>query len=454
MAQLLSTLTGCNEIHERQQAVKELAQKLDWRQHFQATGMNEVKQTRNPAQLLAWAEEKRLLPDNMYIQILRLLPAVTLVFIILPIFHLVPLHVPIVLMVIHLLILAYGETVVRKAFGDTGQAIFELERYAGLLKCIEKEKFQAPLPVRLKEDLLIDNFTPSQQIKVLEKIADRNSLRYSPVVHFIFNIAVFWDLRTLLKLENWKRKSGRYLRKWLNVIGDFEAMSSLAVLAHDNPDWVFPAVTDGPPVFEAVSLGHPLIDRDILVCNDVALPVPGTILIITGSNMSGKSTFLRTIGINLVLAYAGAPVCAGDMRCSVLSIYSGMQIQDNLESKTSTFYAELKRIKMIIDAARQGRPLMFLLDEIFKGTNSKDRIFGAKTLIRELAALSAIGLITTHDLELGALEGEAPRLVRNFHFTDYIEDNQICFDYRLRSGISETTNAIALMRLIGIDIEG
>ncbi len=454
LAGLLSKLTDATEIGHRQQAVLELAGKLDWRQHFQAVGMIEAKQTHNPAQLLAWAEERPFLLERRYFKLLLwLLPITTLVLIILTMYRLAAWYLPIVFLALHLLMFAYSELVVRKAFGDTGKAIFELERYSGLIKCIEQGSFQAPLLIKLKQELSVEDLRSSHQIQALAKIADRSNFRYSPIVHVLINIAIFWDLRTLLKLEKWKSKSGRFLRTWLKVIGEFEALSSLAVLAHDNPDWAFPDVVDGPPSFEATSIGHPLISKDLRVCNDASLPSPGTVFVITGSNMSGKSTFLRTIGVNLVLAYAGAPVCARKMSCAKMSIYSGMQIQDNLESKTSTFYAELKRIKMIIDAARLGEPLVFLLDEIFKGTNSKDRIFGAKTLIRKLAAQDTIGLITTHDLELGALEREHPEMIRNYHFTDYIDDSKICFDYRLKPGISKTTNAIALMKLIGIEIE-
>lgn len=168
--------------------------------------------------------------------------------------------------------------------------------------------------------------------------------------------------------------------------------------------------------------------------------------------MSGKSTFLRTIGINLVLAYAGSPVCAQSLRCSLLNIYTSMQVQDNLEQRISTFYAELKRIKMIVDAAALGKPIIFLLDEIFKGTNSKDRIIGAKTVIRKLSTFSTIGLVTTHDLELSVLEKENPLFIKNFHFTDTIQDNRLCFDYLLKPGVSQTTNAQALMKIIGLEI--
>jgi len=449
LAKILNKHPNYEEILSRQQAVKELAYNLDWRQHLQATGMNNVHQGLNPAQLLAWAEGKPLIINNRYIYLIRLLPVITVSFIILWILHIIPLYLPVFTLIIQLAIVIFSEKTVRQAFGAAGKAVAELECYSSLLKCIESKDFRTPLLGNLKQKLFINKQPSSYQIKVLSKIADRISLRYSQI-HFFINIAVFWDLFTLKKLERWKIQSGISMRVWLDVIGDFEALSTLAGLAHDNPEWVFPEVTNSPPAFEAVSLGHPLINNDIRVCNDVSLSGPGTVFVITGSNMSGKSTFLRTIGINLVLAYAGAPVCARVMRCSLMNVYSSMQVHDNLEYRISTFYAELKRIKTIVDAAKLGKPIIFLLDEIFKGTNSKDRIFGAKAVIGHLCGLSAIGLITTHDLDLGVLEKEIPRCVRNYHFTDTITDNQIYFDYRLKPGISQTTNAIALMKMIGI----
>lgn len=452
LAKLLNTPANYAEIQPRQQAIQDLAQRLDWRQHFQATGMDNVQQTRNPAQLLAWAEGKPLLSNKKSVYLLWMLPLLTLSLLTLTAFRLVPVYVPMLTLAVQLLIVIFSEKIVRQAFNETGKAVAELERYSALLKCIELEDFQAPLLIDLKRKLYTCTQTSSHQIKVLARLADRITLRYSPFIHFFINIITFWDLSTLKKLETWQSKSGSSLRKWLNVIGDLEALASLAIPAHDHPNWVLPEVRDCPPIFEAASLGHPLISEDLRICNDVSLPAQGTTLVITGSNMSGKSTFLRTIGINLVLAYAGAPVCARSLRCSLMNIYSSMQVQDNLEQRISTFYAELKQIKLIVDAAALGQPIIFLLDEIFKGTNSKDRIFGAKTVIRKLSTLSAIGLVTTHDLELGALEQEHPQFIRNCHFTDTIHDNRICFDYRLKPGIAQTTNAIALMKMIGIEI--
>jgi hypothetical protein len=451
LAQFLSRPAGHEEILPRQQAVKELAQELDWRQHFQAIGTGSVDRRLNPAGLIAWAEDQALVLDKKRTGLIRVLPVITISLLILKVLGIVPLFVPLIMLLVQLITVNFSEKAVRKTFDATGRAVAELECYSALLACIEEKGFQAPLLTDLKKRLGTNNQPSSVRIKALSKITDRINLR-SAQLHFLINLLTFWDLHTLIKLEKWKVKSGMSLGAWLKVIGQFEALAGLAGLAHDHPGWAFPEVVDNPPFFEAVELGHPLVHDNVRVCNDVYLPDPGTVFIITGSNMSGKSTFLRTVGINLVLAYAGGPVCARSMSCSMMNVYTSMQVHDNLEQRTSTFYAELKRIKTIVDAVNNGEPVVFLLDEIFKGTNSRDRIFGAKTLIKKLCRMPVIGLITTHDLELGGLEKEIPRCVKNYHFTDTICDNQISFDYRLRPGISRTTNAIALMKMVGIEV--
>lgn len=453
LAKLLNQSTSIEKIQLRQQAILDLASRLDWRQHFQATGLDTQDHKQNPENLVAWSKSRRTLTNNKLHLLLWLLPALTAIFIILAYFQMVSPLGAILLLSIQLLTVLFTEKIiVRPAFDKIWQALSDLERFSLLLKCIEEQNFDAELLIKMQKKLFIGSKPASKQIRELSKIADRISLRFNPLVHFVVNILTFWDLAALIKLEKWKDASGISLRNWFEVIGDFETLSSFAGLAYDNPDWVYPEIADGSPLLEAEDLGHPLIIEDLRVCNDASLPVPGTTFIITGSNMSGKSTFLRTMGINLVLAYCGAPVCARYMRCSLMNIYTSMQIADNLEENVSTFYAELKRIKTIIDAVSAGEQVVYLLDEIFKGTNSKDRIFGAKTILRKLYKLSTLGLITTHDLELGALERECPSLIKNYHFSDHIKDNQITFDYQIKPGISQSTNALALMKLIGIDM--
>jgi DNA mismatch repair ATPase MutS len=255
----------------------------------------------------------------------------------------------------------------------------------------------------------------------------------------------------MIAMEKWKKQSGRNLRNLVTVIGRFEEICSLAIIHYDNPDWCFPQFTDSKQNLAAVKMGHPLLAFDVRVCNDLILKGSGNVLLITGSNMSGKSTLLRTVGVNLALAYAGCSVCAGSFSCSIMNIYTAMRVNDNLEKSISSFYAELLRIKTIIQAAGRSDTILFLLDEIFKGTNSIDRHTGAGVVIKKLSKMGAVGLVSTHDLELSELESEKNFDIENYHFSESYANNQIIFDYKLRTGVSKTTNAIYLMRMVGID---
>ncbi len=450
LAKLLSEESNYQDIGARQCALRELAPQLDWRQKFQAIGMGSRYKEGELEKLWLWAREKAYFFQNKA-NYLILLPVVTWLFVILMAFRLVPTYVPLGLFILQVLLVTVGQAFIAKIFQDTEKAAVELTRLSQLLAHIEGQKFQAPLLVTLQRKLLKNKNSAAQQVKALSQIAALINLRYSVLYHF-FNALFFCDLYTIRTLEKWKSQYGMSLEQWFRVIGHFEALASLAVLAHDHPHWAFPEVKNEEPFFSAVNLGHPLIHQSVRVCNEVSLRQPGTVHIITGSNMSGKSTLLRTVGINLVLAYAGAPVCANELRCSQMSVYTSMRVQDSLEESVSSFYAELKRIKLVIEAARREKPLIFLLDEIFKGTNSRDRITGARTVIKNLAQQNVIGFVTTHDLELGALEKECPTQIKNYHFTDEIIDQTITFDYRLKEGVSKTTNALALMKMVGIDV--
>ncbi|MTI82000.1 MAG: DNA mismatch repair protein MutS [Firmicutes bacterium] len=449
LASLLSEESNVREIKLRQEAVKDLAARFDWRQGFEATGMNTDKKNHIIKVLLAWVDEKRIIKNTNNLYILWLVPIITAVMLILMAFGYVPSYLPLIFIMLQFFILIIIQTKTFKVLKGTENASCILDQFAETLKMIEQETLQAPLLKDIQRRLYVNGKTASQQVKSLSKITGLLSFRYY-ILYWVFNALTFSDLYTIIKLNKWKSKSGKYLNDWLKVIAQLEALSSLAILAHDNPNWVFPEVSDDKPYFKATSLGHPLIKKEDRVANDVHLSSTGTILVITGSNMSGKSTLLRTVGINLTLAYAGAPVCARSINCPLMNIYTSMRIQDSLEQNISAFYAELNRIKLIIEAAKNGKPLIFMIDEIFKGTNSQDRILGAKTIIKNLTEYNAIGFVTTHDLELSILEKEFPDKIKNYNFNDEIINNEITFNYKLEKGVSKTTNAIALMKMVGI----
>jgi DNA mismatch repair ATPase MutS len=267
-----------------------------------------------------------------------------------------------------------------------------------------------------------------------------------------------WETHLAWAIEQWRRASGGHVRGWLDAAGQFEAFSSLAAYRFEHPGDPFPdilPVADSPgaqPQFEAIALAHPLIPGAQVVANDVSLAGATRLLVISGSNMSGKSTLLRTVGINTVLALAGAPVRAASLRLTPLGLGATLRIQDSLQEGRSRFYAEITRIREIAEVAGRGEPLLFLLDELFHGTNSHDRLVGASGVLRSLLARGAIGLITTHDLALTAVAGElAPHAV-NVHFEDWFEGGEIRFDYRMKAGPVTRSNAVALMRAVGLDV--
>ncbi len=451
---LASRLKGQGElltIKESQEAVQELTGSLHWRQNFQARGMGDQKKE-NPGLLLAWAKDHGA--GTKFLDALLFIPVVTAILFLLYFLQVISLKLPLTLLAVQAIAVLLTEKMVSRAFARTEIAADLLKRYAALFKSIEGPSYKSPRLKSLQGVLSHGPQTASRRIKGLAGIVERIKFRhYQPIIYFPVNVLIFWDLYTVKKLEAWKRSSGALLEKWLQVLGEFEVFISLAGLAYENSDWIFPEITGGPPTFQACGLGHPLIKPSVRVCNDVSLPSPGTALIITGSNMSGKSTLLRTVGINLVLAYAGAPVCATGFATAFLPVYSKMQVVDDLAQGISTYYAELTRIKIVIEAAKEGKPILYLLDEIFRGTNSKDRILGTKAIIRMLSGLPTLGLVTTHDLELAVLAEANPRLIKNYHFEDQISDGEIKFDYRLKSGVSTSTNAIALMKMVGIHVQ-
>lgn len=442
-------------IRARQAAIQELATRIDWRQRLQAEGLYITGGKNDPARLLNWAET----PEDQVIRswqipLLYLLPAITIAAILT--YFLIPgIHwlVPILPMVIQIVFHQTHKKKMDALFKTFLKFKHTIRIYRGLLQLVEDAEFESPYLQQIQQRLTDEQGRrASAEIRRLGKLFDLIDIRYVPMYQLLCNALVLWELHCVRALEHWKANAGPAFRHWLMALGEAEALSSLAVIAHDNPDWVIPELIVDRQTFAARAMGHPLLPQGQRVCNDLTLTEKEQILLITGSNMSGKSTLLRTVGINLVLAYAGAPTCAREFACSLMEIYTSMRIRDNLEKSISSFYAELLRVKMIIEAARRRRPMLFLLDEIFRGTNSRDRHMGAKTVMENLSQEGAMGLVSTHDLELGDLEEKRDLKIKNYHFCEGYEGDRITFDYKLRPGISTTSNAIYLMKMVGIDI--
>jgi hypothetical protein len=327
----------------------------------------------------------------------------------------------------------------------------DLSVLASLLDVLERQRFVSNHLVSLQSRLASEGEPASVRIRRLARLiehldARRNQI-FAPVAALLL-----WGTQFAFAIEAWRRVSGREVPRWLEAVGELDALLALASYGFENPEDVFPATSEEKALFVAEGLGHPLIPPDRLVRNDVALGREARLLVVSGSNMSGKSTLLRSVGVNVVLALAGAPVRARRLTLSRLQVAASIRIEDSLQEGISHFYAEILRLRQGMELAKGEIAVLFLLDEILHGTNSHDRRIGAEAVVRGLVEKEAIGLITTHDLALSRLAETMPGRATNVHFEDHIEDGKILFDYRMREGVVKKSNALELMRGIGLEV--
>ncbi|MCE3224532.1 MAG: putative mismatch repair protein MutS family, partial [Nitrospira sp.] len=340
----------------------------------------------------------------------------------------------------------------------------QLERLSAVLGYVERRSYRdAPQLAELCRPLLERHNRPSASLKQAASIMNRLSVRAHPLVHYLINAIGPWDLAHTYRLQHLQDRIAAIAPLWFETLAELDAAASLATFAYLHPDHSWPALylSDGThpsnsdrPILDARKLAHPLIPAKVRVGNDILLQGRGRIFLLTGSNMSGKSTFLRTIGINTCLAQAGGPVCAESFGWSLVRIGSCIRVDDSLDGGLSFFYAEVKRLKTILDSTQdaQGPPVLWLIDEVFKGTNNRERLIGGRALIATLAGGNGFGLVTTHDLELAELERQLPS-VTNVHFQETVAEGALQFDYRLRPGPCPTTNALRIMALEGLPVE-
>lgn len=445
---------NADNIVNRQNAVKELSQKIKFCEDLESTGNFNKKNMKDPSALLNYAEDPHTLFEKSPIKSVVyffpifsiLFSAITLIFKIKYLYYVIP-----VIFIIHAVINFISYRNVPSTLDSVEGFNDDLQAYADSLKIIEGENFENNYLNKLKSNLFFKDKSSSQVMRELTSVINNINLKHNFLFYFFLNLLIFWDFRCLFSLENWKLQYGKLIRKYINTLGDFEVISSLSVLAHLDTEYSFPAFTKENLVIKAENLGHPLINNESRISNDVNMI--NNILIVTGSNMSGKTTFLRTVGINLVLAYAGAPIYGKSMECSLMDIFTSMRINDNLMEGASTFYVELMRIKKIIDNLPKKESMIFLIDEIFRGTNSRDRIIGAKSVLKNLDKPWVCGLISTHDFELCDLEYSNNKKIKNYHFSESYSSNKIHFDYKLREGRCNSTNAKYLMKMVGIEID-
>jgi hypothetical protein len=358
----------------------------------------------------------------------------------------------IILLLVNGVIMFRARHRLEKVFAGISETHRNLDSLAALLGRIEAEKFSSPMLQQLQARLMPHGVPPSACIARLDTLADLDDSRHNWFVRLL-DVPLLYSLQVAFALERWRREYGKGIEDWLQVMGEIEALASIAAYAYEHPDDPFPdfAPAEHAACFDGEALGHPLLPAEQCVRNDVALGGKRQVLLVSGSNMSGKSTYLRVVGINAVLAMMGAPVRAARLRLSRVAIGASMRVSDSLQKGISHFYAEIKRLRQVVDLSA-AQPSLFLLDEVLQGTNSHDRRAGTEGVLRTLIHNSAIGLVTTHDLALTSLEEVFPDRVCNAHFQERFADDRLSFEYRLRPGVVTTSNGLELMKSIGLDV--
>ncbi|WP_080059675.1 MutS-related protein [Spirosoma aerolatum] len=443
-----------DSIRLRHQVVDELKPQIDWRQQFEGVAYIEENVGQSPADLIKWATAETT-PLPGYLTVVRFLfPAMTLSLAIAWLAGYLPGMTVLLALAIHGFILSQTAARAKEVSEQTFEISAALRAFRSLFQQAEQLKGEAIRLRAIRQALTSDKQSASEAIGSLAKLTEGLNYRRNPYFFLLFGIATLWDIQYLYRLERWRQTHGPELSRWFEALGELEALNSLAGFAYAHPGYTTPDIVDDEFMLDFTLAAHPLLPPDRSIANSLKMTGSGQTILITGSNMSGKSTFLRTIGANVVLSLAGAVVSAERFWCSPVRVFTSMRTQDSLEESTSSFYAELKRLQTLIQLTKQPSkiPVLYFLDEILKGTNSADRHRGAEALIRQLHRTTASGFVSTHDLELGQLTN-TDDFVRNYHFQSDLENGELVFDYKLREGICQSFNASQLMQAIGIEMD-
>lgn len=438
------------ELRERQRAVAEIAPRLDLREDLAVLGA-EARRAVDSRPLLQWAAT----PPLEIPQVLRLVAMTSSVAVgvalagwALGFWEAVPFQ----LATIAIIVCTWQTRAFsHRVLDGMGRPVHDLQTLTELFDRLESERFESSRLTELHAALSADGHSPSAPIAQLGRWLEIHESKGN-VFFAILAFFLCWDLQLSAAVEGWRRRYGRKVAVWIGSLGEIEALISLGTYAFENPTDPNPAFEESGPCFHAKGIAHPLLPPSRAVRNDLSLDGERQMLVITGSNMSGKSTLLRTVGINTVLALAGAPVRAASLRLSPLAVGASIRIQDSLQDGESRFYAEIKRVRQILDIAKGETPLLFLLDEIFDGTNSAERRIGAEAVVRSLLERSAIGLVTSHDLALAEIAVSLAPRATNVHFEDHLEGDRMAFDYRIKPGPVQRGNALGLMRAVGLEV--
>lgn len=438
-----------DEIRKKQHAIKELSEMPAWRLQFLADGQLFEETEQMSREIRSWSEMELTLQNSTRTKwLINIIPALTLLSIIPAALGMTNFFIWLMVFLQWTILYFYGKRI-NEYFKFFGRKSELFEKYMQLLHQIEETEFKSEYLQELHQKIA----SPDSASHIFQQLKSRVKefeYRGNIIIGFFLNSVFLWDVRCVYKLWKWHREHHRQLAIWLGVIAETDALISLANFTKNNSGLIFPEITDEEFTFQATQLGHPLLHPAKRVCNDFKISDWSKVVIITGANMAGKSTFLRTVGVNLVLARMGAPVCAEQLVFTPIDIYTNMRTTDSLLKDESYFFAELKRIKGVLERLQKGERIFVILDEMLKGTNSVDKLNGSKELIRKLVQLQSVSLIATHDLKLSEMELEFPQQVNNLCFEIRIENNEMVFDYLLSDGVTQTMNATFLMKKMGI----
>lgn len=438
------------EIVNRQAAIKDLTGKPEWCQNFIALGFEKKETATDKEVIKDWLNEKNLFSTPFYSVICLLLPLITILALALSIAGVLNAAPFFLLFLLQLMLVGYHTRTINHIHDRLSRRFYSVEKYVSLIREIETERFDASGLTALQSAFSNNDKKASTIIQQLKKLSDTLDARMNIFMAVALNGILLWDINVVKRLEKWRVQHKEDFLKWIDAIGEFDAFISLALYTFNHPAYSFPEVSTDGFVIHGEELGHPLISESKLVKNKYHLEGTAKVDLLTGANMAGKSTFLRTIGVNLVIAMIGAPVCAKTFRFMPIHLFTSLRTNDSLQENESFFYAELKRLRMMIQKYESGQKIFFLLDEILKGTNSKDQHAGSEALIKKILKLNGTGIIATHDVELSRLETEFPSNIRNQCFEIQIINDKLYFDYTVKPGVCRTMNASFLMKQMGI----
>ena len=442
------------DIENRQNAIKELSKYNDFRETFQITGRLFKKKETGIKELKDWINSPSIfLKKKRNSWICLGVPCINMALFTLGMLDIISMHwfyLIFCLLVIISTSLVKRITRLQEGFNKTLEM---LSTYVQLIQLADKQPMEAPLLLSLKQTFESKGKKATEVLHTLAKELDRLDLRNNQLLYFLLEGSLFWQLRQTLRIERWKEEHGNLLIQWIEELGKLDALCALGTFDFNHPAYTYPTITDQSFIFRAKDMGHPLMPRQQCVVNDAEIPQRPYFLIITGANMAGKSTYLRTIGCNYLLACIGAPVCCSSLEIHPAHLMTSLRTSDSLASNESYFFAELKRLQQILERLKNVEEMFIILDEILKGTNSIDKQKGSLALVKQLLHLRANGIIATHDLLLGDLKQHFPNEISNYCFEADIQNNELTFSYKLKEGVAQNMNACFLMQKMGIVIE-